>query len=76
MIPVTFLSTQQVSLLFAKADKGTMTAYCDQLRTSMDKDHCTPHWVHTAVADAREDIIRSHTDEQYAVHNDFYTTSY
>ena len=76
VIPVTFLSTQQVSLLFAKADKGTMTAYCDQLRTSMDKDHCTPHWVHTAVADAREDIIRSHTDEQYAVHNDFYTTSY
>ena len=73
-VPVAGLYTAQLSALFKVQDRDTMTAYCDKIRTSLDKDRCQPHWVHTEDADARDEIHRRRdVDEKYDVHREFYT---
>ena len=72
VIPVHSLSTGQVSLLFKIKDRDTMSAYGDKVRTSLDKHQCISHWVLTAAADERDDIIRNSDDETYAIGSGFY----
>ena len=71
-VPVHLMSTEQVSRLFKARDRDTMTAYCDRLKTSMDKHRCVSHWVLTATADEQDDIIRNYDDDSYEVSGDFY----
>ena len=49
-----------------------MSAYGDKVRTSLDKHQCISHWVLTAAADERDDIIRNSDDETYAIGSGFY----
>ena len=72
VVPVHLMSTEQVSLLFKTRDRDTMTAYCDKLKTSMDKHRCISHWVLTAAADEQDDIVRNCDDDSYEVSAEFY----
>ena len=73
VVPVDMLTTRQVSLLFEKQDRDTMSVYADRIRTSLSKHRVSPHWVRTIEADERDDIIRNNIDESYEIPNDFYS---
>ena len=75
VVPVTSLNTRQMSLMFAKTDRQTMSIYSEQIRVSLDKEQCSPYWVHTAEADMHDNIVRQNIDDRYDVHQDFYTAS-
>lgn len=67
------LTTRQVSLLFEKQDRDTMSVYADKIRTSLSKHLVSPHWVRTREADEKDDIVRNNIDESYEIPNDFYS---
>ena len=73
VVPVDMLTTRQVSLLFEKQDKDTMSVYADKIRTSLSKHLVSPHWVRTREADEKDDIVRNNIDENYEIPNDFYS---
>ena len=67
------LTTRQVSLLFEKHDRDTMSVYADKIRTSLSKHLVSPHWVRAKEADEKDGIVRNNIDESYEIPNDFYS---